>query len=582
MSSEPLSHDEAIGQFCGVTGADGERARALLEACEWNLELAINMHVDTDPEGRSNRKPSTSASGPSTSSANNHDNDDNNDNNHMNIDHDRAGPANRHGRFDHLDDNNFDRFGASSSGASTSLYQNDDDVRPPIAPVRQILNPTPIGYPPADMAPNPNRRRYNTRAGPVSDVYDAFRDFQAETQWQEAAQDGAESSTSDSSANNSNRKRTLQELFRPPLELLFHGSLPSARECGSLQNKWLLVNIQNGREFACQTLNRDVWSIQAVKDILKEHFIFWQQYHDSYEGRRYVQFYKVTQFPHVAIIDPRTGELTKSWPTTIDHNSFCDSVIEYLTEHPSPDGSGDANTMKKLRVKGEEKEEIEEDKDEEVEIVATRSTLYDQSEEAQLEAAIKASLQESEKPTTDTTNDDTIDIDEDTIEALDIEDQRRIARDQVLIERSSFVKENNSNSKTASLQKSSPAPVINNNNNSNSNNSKSDQTTKPDTRTTAEILTAEATKRPIPIDGPECKIALRFPDGSSLVQKFAAQQPLSAVRTFVQMDKSAASASSIEFIAPPNRKLTESMMDETLESLGLCPASRLEVKCIQD
>lgn len=77
----------------------------------------------------------------------------------------------------------------------------------------------------------------------------------------------------------------------------------------------------------------------------------------------------------------------------------------------------------------------------------------------------------------------------------------------------------------------------------------------------------------------ECRIALRFPDGSSKVQKFSPQEPLAAVRVFVQMEKMpSGQTSNIEFIAPPNKKMTESMMDETLESLGLCPASRLEVK----
>lgn len=84
--------------------------------------------------------------------------------------------------------------------------------------------------------------------------------------------------------------------------------------------------------------------------------------------------------------------------------------------------------------------------------------------------------------------------------------------------------------------------------------------------------TKDQTKSP----ASECRIALRFPDGSSLVQKFSPQEQLAAVRLFVQMEKGASSG--VEFVAPPNKKLTESMMNETLESLGLCPASRLEVK----
>lgn len=74
----------------------------------------------------------------------------------------------------------------------------------------------------------------------------------------------------------------------------------------------------------------------------------------------------------------------------------------------------------------------------------------------------------------------------------------------------------------------------------------------------------------------ECKIALRFPDGSNLVHQFSPREQLSAVRLFVQMTKK--TSDDIEFVAPPNKKLTKSLMDETLESLGLCPASRLEVK----
>lgn len=366
MSSETTNHDEAIGQFCGVTGADEERAKGLLEACDWNLELAINMHVDTD-DSRANHRPSTSAAGPSTSSAapvvslSDSFNDDEEDDT-INIDVPLSSKAT-----------------APSIRPNASVQFDSDNVRPPIPPIRQVLVPNSGFSSESDLPP---RRLYTGRRGAHSSghnqVFDAFRDFQAEAQWQEMIQEGENSDQSTS--NNSHKSRTLQELFRPPLDLIFRGSLASAREAGSVKNKWLLVNIQDGTEFLCQTLNRDVWSNQTVKDILKEHFIFWQVDHQSLEGLKYIQFYKVKRFPHVSIIDPRTGELMKSWPITIDHNSFCDSVIEFLTEHPSVDGTSDSNTMKKLCVKEED---------------AAR-TLYDQSEEAQLQAAIKASLRDSE------------------------------------------------------------------------------------------------------------------------------------------------------------------------------------------
>lgn len=74
----------------------------------------------------------------------------------------------------------------------------------------------------------------------------------------------------------------------------------------------------------------------------------------------------------------------------------------------------------------------------------------------------------------------------------------------------------------------------------------------------------------------ECKIALRFADGTSLIHAFSPREQLSAVKLYVQMQKNL--QSKMDFIAPPNKKLTEDQMDETLENLGLCPASRLEVK----
>lgn len=49
-----------------------------------------------------------------------------------------------------------------------------------------------------------------------------------------------------------------------------------AKDCGQLENKWLMINIQNVQDFACQCLNRDVWSNEAVRTIIREHFIFWQ------------------------------------------------------------------------------------------------------------------------------------------------------------------------------------------------------------------------------------------------------------------------------------------------------------------
>jgi len=60
-----------------------------------------------------------------------------------------------------------------------------------------------------------------------------------------------------------------------PLYLPLH-SPPQARHAGQHKKKWLLVNVQDSTEFASQVLNCDVWSNHNVKDIIRQHFLFWQ------------------------------------------------------------------------------------------------------------------------------------------------------------------------------------------------------------------------------------------------------------------------------------------------------------------
>jgi len=49
-----------------------------------------------------------------------------------------------------------------------------------------------------------------------------------------------------------------------------------ACESAASANKWLIVNVQNIQEFACQVLNRDVWSNSTVKELIRRRFVLWQ------------------------------------------------------------------------------------------------------------------------------------------------------------------------------------------------------------------------------------------------------------------------------------------------------------------
>ncbi|XP_014823306.1 PREDICTED: UBX domain-containing protein 7 [Poecilia mexicana] len=242
---------------------------------------------------------------------------------------------------------------SSSSAASSSRAPPTDEVRAPIPQKQDIL------VEPEPLFGVPKRRR------PARSIFDGFRDFQTETIRQE--QELRNGGTVDKKLS------TLADLFRPPIELMHKGSFETAKDCGQLENKWLMINIQNVQDFACQCLNRDVWSNDAVKNIIREHFIFWQVYHDSEEGQRYIQFYKLNKFPYISILDPRTGQKMVEW-NQLDVASFMEQATGFLAEHGQLDGPT-CNAPPAKRARSE--------------------SLIDASEDSQLEAAIRASLQET-------------------------------------------------------------------------------------------------------------------------------------------------------------------------------------------
>ncbi|KAK5859972.1 hypothetical protein PBY51_021486 [Eleginops maclovinus] len=242
---------------------------------------------------------------------------------------------------------------SSSSAASSSRAPPSDEVRAPIPQKQDIL------VEPEPLFGVPKRRR------PARSIFDGFRDFQTETIRQE--QELRNGGTVDKKLS------TLADLFRPPIELMHKGSFETAKDCGQLENKWLMINIQNVQDFACQCLNRDVWSNDAVKTIIREHFIFWQVYHDSEEGQRYIQFYKLNKFPYISILDPRTGQKMVEW-NQLDVASFLEQTSGFLAEHGQLDGPPCQPPPAKR---------------------ARSESLIDASEDSQLEAAIRASLQET-------------------------------------------------------------------------------------------------------------------------------------------------------------------------------------------
>ena len=173
-------------------------------------------------------------------------------------------------------------------------------------------------------------------------------------------------------------------MYRPPFELMSRLPWDQARQQGRDGEKWILVNIQDPSIFDCQVLNRDIWKNPGIMDTVKENFIFMQYSKDDPKGNQYVQYYfqnKDNQeaYPHIAIVDPRTGEQVKVWsgsptPKAMD---FLMQLHEFLDRY-SLKASAKNPVLKR---KPEAKKETQVDK---------------MTEEQMMEMALQASLAGSE------------------------------------------------------------------------------------------------------------------------------------------------------------------------------------------
>jgi hypothetical protein len=117
----------------------------------------------------------------------------------------------------------------------------------------------------------------------------------------------------------SSRAQSLAEMFRPPFEIISRLSWDQARTQGREEKKWLLVNVQDPSIFDCQVLNRDLWKDERVAAVIRESFIFLQYSRNDPRSDGYIQYYfsqsmdNPDAYPHIAIVDPRTGEQMKIW-----------------------------------------------------------------------------------------------------------------------------------------------------------------------------------------------------------------------------------------------------------------------------
>lgn len=167
---------------------------------------------------------------------------------------------------------------------------------------------------------------------PVASIWDESADATARRHGLAEATGGASEASS--------KAARLAELFRPPFELMNQIPWDDARDKGKEEAKWILINVQDPSIFDCQQLNRDIWKHEGIRELVKENFIFMQYSKDDQRGSQYIQYYfqaKDSQaaYPHIAIVDPRTGEQVKVWsgPPVPNAGEFLMQLVEFLDRY---------------------------------------------------------------------------------------------------------------------------------------------------------------------------------------------------------------------------------------------------------
>jgi UBX domain-containing protein 7 len=174
----------------------------------------------------------------------------------------------------------------------------------------------------------------------------------------------------------------LARLFQPPWDLMYKGSWEDARDEGKEYKRWLLVNIQDGSVFDCQTLNRDLWKNDGIVETVRENFVFLQYQKEDPRADPYIQFYfqqsdNQDMYPHVAIVDPRTGEQIKVWSRKIPTPSdFLMQLHEFLDRYSLDSHARNPVAKRKSEAKKEK-------------------SVDEMTEEEQLERAMQASMAQS-------------------------------------------------------------------------------------------------------------------------------------------------------------------------------------------
>ncbi|KAF1965016.1 hypothetical protein BU23DRAFT_37412 [Bimuria novae-zelandiae CBS 107.79] len=329
--------DETLSNFVAITSCEPAKAAQYLSLTEGNLEQAIQLYFDSpnlDVGGAPAAQPS-----PSTA----------HDPIQIDSDDDMADfDAPSRPQVNIEDDEAMARrlqeeMYGSGGGAATQ-----DEVRAPMERRTETLVGPDANWGPANDEEDINamiqeqlaRRRQQTGNRPG-----IFNQRNTQTAvWADSGDSSARrrelATATGGASEQSSKMNMLAELFRPPFEIMFQQPWEKARDLGKEESKWIIVNVQDPAIFDCQRLNRDIWKNDDIKDTIRENFIFIQYAKDDPRGQEYMNYYfqnreSADAYPHIAIVDPRTGEQVKVWsgPPIPEPVEFHAQLHEFLDRY---------------------------------------------------------------------------------------------------------------------------------------------------------------------------------------------------------------------------------------------------------
>ncbi|KAF1943480.1 hypothetical protein EJ02DRAFT_485780 [Clathrospora elynae] len=335
--------DDTVLNFCSITSCEPDKAAQYLRLTDGNFEQAIQLFFDAPGLDFA---PSAPAPPPAAaSSANNAITVDSDDDMDFDPAPQGAAPPARPPPGVEDDEAMARRLQEEMYGGGGPGGAGQEEIRAPMQRTTETL----VG-PDANwgsgaededldaMVRDQLARRQTGRAG-------IFNQRTAQPSvWEDTADSSARrrelATATGGASEQSSKMNMLAELFRPPFEIMYQGPWEKARDMGKEEEKWLIVNIQDQAIFDCQRLNRDIWKNDEIKATVRENFIFIQYAKDDPRGQQYINYYfhardSSDAYPHIAIVDPRTGEQVKVWsgPPIPEPVDFHGQLHEFLDRY---------------------------------------------------------------------------------------------------------------------------------------------------------------------------------------------------------------------------------------------------------